>query len=104
MGGRTPYPFNGGGDWICTKPDHWMFTGTGMKSGDSVPGLIGWEFHGEPAKLPGLEVVAEGTALSGGAIPIAASASGMTPGNSARSGAGGRMRSFHSALCRFPRK
>src|SRR5205085_12466211 len=31
MGARTVYPFNGGGDWIATRPDHWMFKGTGMK-------------------------------------------------------------------------
>ncbi|MBK9169584.1 MAG: hypothetical protein IPM24_19265 [Bryobacterales bacterium] len=70
MGAQTVYPFNGGGDWACAKPDHWIFTGTGMKKGESVPGLIGWEFHGEPADIPGLEVVAEGTALSGGRRPV----------------------------------
>lgn len=70
MGARTPWPFNGGGDWICTKPDHWLFTGTGMKTGDGVPGLVGWEFHGEPADLPGLEIVGEGTALRGGTRPV----------------------------------
>jgi hypothetical protein len=69
MGAATPYPFNGGGDWIVKKPDHWMFTGTGMKTGDSVAGLVGWEFHGGPADIPGLEVVAEGDALSGGVRP-----------------------------------
>ena len=25
MGARSPYPFNGGGDWIVTRPDHWIF-------------------------------------------------------------------------------
>ncbi len=70
IGARTPIPFNGGGDWICTKPDHWMFSGTGMKHGDSVPGLVGWEFHGDPARIPGLEVIAEGIALSGGTKPV----------------------------------
>lgn len=70
MGARTPYPFNGGGDWVCTKPDHWIFNGTGMKRGDSVPGLVGWEFHGDPADIPGLEVVAEGIALSSGTRPV----------------------------------
>jgi hypothetical protein len=70
MGARTPYPFNGGGDWICTKPDNWIFTGTGMKMGDAVRGLIGWEFHGDPANIPGLEVVGEGIALSGGTRPV----------------------------------
>jgi hypothetical protein len=69
MGAATPYPFNGGGDWIVTKPGHWMFAGSGMKAGDSIPGLVGWEFHGGPAAIPGLEVVAEGDALSGGVRP-----------------------------------
>ena len=69
MGARSIVPFNGGGDWICTRPDHWMFAGTGMKSGDSIPGLVGWEHHGAPANLPGLEVVAEGTVWAGGVVP-----------------------------------
>lgn len=69
IGARTITPFNGGGDWIVSKPDHWIFNGTGVKQGDFVPGLVGWEFHGDPAKLPGLEVVAEGIALSGGTAP-----------------------------------
>ena len=52
----------GSGDWTCAKPDHWLFEGTGMKKGDSVKGLIGWEWHGAPAmNLPGMSVVAEGT-------------------------------------------
>ncbi len=69
MGARSIIPFNGGGDWICTKPDHWIFAGTGMKRGDRIPGLVGWEHHGAPAKLPGLEVVAEGTVWAGGVTP-----------------------------------
>jgi len=60
IGGRTVIPFNGSGDWVCTKPDHWLFAGTGMKKGDKVQGLVGWEHHGDPADLPGLEVVAAG--------------------------------------------
>jgi len=67
IGARTIVPFNGGGDWTCAKPDHWLFDGTGMKQGDSIPGLVGWEFHGEPdLERPGLEVVAEGNVWSGG--------------------------------------
>lgn len=69
MGARTITPFNGGGDWICTRPEHWIFEGTGMKQGEAIPGLVGWEFHGDPADLPGLEVIAEGTAWSGGVHP-----------------------------------
>ena len=70
IGARTVMPANGGGDWICTRPDHWLFAGSGMKAGDRIPGLVGWEHHGAPAKLPGLEVVAEGTAWSGGVKPV----------------------------------
>ena len=37
-----------------------------MQKGDRIPGLVGWEFHGEPAKIPGLQVVAEGPTFTGG--------------------------------------
>lgn len=66
IGAQTVTPFNGSGDWICTKPNHWIFAETGMKEGDRIPGLVGWEFHGDPAKIPGLEVVAAGKTLTGG--------------------------------------
>ena len=69
MGARNVEPVNGGGDWICTRPENWIFTGTGMKQGDCIPGLIGWEYHGQPANLPGLEVVGAGTAWVGGDRP-----------------------------------
>ena len=69
MGARSICPFNGGGDWVCVRPEHWIFEGTGMKKGDAIPGLVGWEHHGSPAKLPGLEVVAEGTSWRGGDVP-----------------------------------
>jgi len=69
MGAHSVYPFNGGDDWICTNPRNWIFDGTGMKVGDSVPGLVGWEFHGDPADITGLEIVAEGNALRGGTAP-----------------------------------
>jgi hypothetical protein len=69
MGARNIEPVNGGGDWIVVKPEHWIFEGTGVEKTDSIPGLIGWEYHGDPPKLPGLEVVAQGTAWVGGQIP-----------------------------------
>jgi len=69
MGARTIIPFNGGGDWVCTKPDHWIFAATGMKKGDSIPGLVGWEHHGAPAPIQGLEIVGEGTVWAGGVNP-----------------------------------
>ena len=66
IGAQTVSPFNGSGDWIVTKPDHWLFAGTGMKKGDRIPGLVGWEFHGDPAPIPGLEVIAAGKTINGG--------------------------------------
>ncbi len=70
MGARNVDPVNGGGDWTVTQPEHWMFSGTGMKKGDRIPGLIGWEYHGDPpADIPGLEIVASGTAMQGGVNP-----------------------------------
>jgi len=57
----------GSGDWTCAIPDHWLFEGTAMKKGDSVKGLVGWEWHGAPAMdLPGMKVVAEGTPFING--------------------------------------
>jgi hypothetical protein len=40
-----------------------------MKKGDHIPGLVGWEHHGAPAKLPGLEVIAEGLVWASGVTP-----------------------------------
>lgn len=69
MGARNIEPVNGGGDWTCVKPDHWIFEKTGMKKGDSIPGLIGWEYHGDPPAIPGLEIVGAGIAFQGGTNP-----------------------------------
>lgn len=69
MGVRNIEPVNGGGDWVVVKPEHWIFEGTGVKAGDRIPGLIGWEYHGDPPGIPGLEVVAAGTAWVGGQTP-----------------------------------
>lgn len=67
MGVRSVVPFNGGGDWTCRHPAHWVFEGTGMKAGESIPGLVGWEHHGEPdPAIKGLEVLAEGLVWAGG--------------------------------------
>jgi hypothetical protein len=57
MGTRSFGP--GYGDWIVTNARHWIFEGTGMQNGDGFAGLVGWEYHGQPAELPGLEVVAQ---------------------------------------------
>ena len=66
MGANTTEPANGGADWRVVKADHWLFAGTGMKNGDVIRGLVGWEHHGEPADIPGLEVLARGPVTSNG--------------------------------------
>ena len=61
LGARSNVPpCTGGADWICALPEHWIYGGTGMKEGESIPGLIGWEFHGNPASIPDLAIVATG--------------------------------------------
>jgi len=64
IGGRTMVPFNGSGNWTITNARHWLFEGTGMKNGDCIPGLVGWEHHGDPAKIKGLETIATGTVIN----------------------------------------
>ncbi|XZE20955.1 N,N-dimethylformamidase beta subunit family domain-containing protein [Pirellulaceae bacterium SH449] len=64
IGAHSTGPVTGGADWICTRPDHWLYENTGMKLGDRIEGLIGWEYHGDPAPIPGLEIVAEGPTQS----------------------------------------
>lgn len=65
IGARTISPFNGAGDWIVADPAQWMFDGTGLRKGEGIPGLVGWEFHGDPARIDGLAIVAEGIAANG---------------------------------------
>lgn len=38
----------GFGSYICRQPEHWLFAQTNMKHGDSIPNLVGWEYHGRP--------------------------------------------------------
>ena len=62
MGGR--HAGLGGGDWIVTEPNHWLYEGTGMEKGDTVQGLVGWEWNGHPAgDLPGFEILATSDAV-----------------------------------------
>ncbi len=68
MGVRNIEPINGGGDWTIVKPEHWVFAGTGLKKGDGIAGLVGWEYQGEPADIEGLEIIAAGKAWAGGEV------------------------------------
>ena len=59
VGGSQGGEHAGAGDWVCAKPDHWVYEDTHMKEGDAIPGVIGWHYHGDPVpKLPGIEVLA----------------------------------------------
>ncbi|MDA0811547.1 MAG: hypothetical protein O3C21_04005 [Verrucomicrobia bacterium] len=69
VGAHSTGPVTGGADWICALPEHWIYDGTGMKSGDSIPGVIGWEWHGDPAAIPGLEIVATGPTQGEPGVP-----------------------------------
>jgi hypothetical protein len=58
--GSTSYGV-GLGDWTVRQPEHWLFAGTGMQLGDSIPSLVGWEYHGPPLRDdPSLIVLASG--------------------------------------------
>jgi hypothetical protein len=47
-------------DFVCRKPDHWVYAGTGMKLNDAIPDLVGWEYHGMPIGSQGdLEILAQ---------------------------------------------
>jgi hypothetical protein len=80
VGARSTGEVTGGADWVCAEPDHWLFEGTGMKKGDAIPGLVGWEWHGEPAEIPGLAVVASAMTTDGKGNPHGAYTATVYPG------------------------
>jgi hypothetical protein len=82
VGARSTGYITGGGDYVCSKPNHWIFEGTGMKEGEGIPGLIGWEWHGDPATaIKGLEIVSAGpTRSSPTATPHGTYTSTIYPG------------------------
>jgi hypothetical protein len=49
------------GDWVVTAPEHWLYADTGLKKGDMIKSLVGWEYHGPPLSDDStLKVLAEG--------------------------------------------
>lgn len=63
--GSTTYGV-GAADWFCEMPEHWLFEGTGMKKGDRIPQLVGWEYHGPPLRDdPQLQVLSRGKVRAG---------------------------------------
>ncbi|HYG20196.1 MAG TPA: N,N-dimethylformamidase beta subunit family domain-containing protein [Ohtaekwangia sp.] len=47
--GNTSYGV-GYADIVCAHTDHWLFAGTGLKDGDTLKHLVGWEYHGYPLR------------------------------------------------------
>lgn len=48
------------GSWTVRQADHWVFNNTGLKNGDAIPDLVGWEYHGPPLRNdPTLVVLAQ---------------------------------------------
>jgi len=37
-------------DFVCRETEHWVYEGTGLKDGDIIEALVGWEYHGYPLK------------------------------------------------------
>lgn len=63
--GSTTYGV-GAADWTCQAPDHWLFAGTGLKQGDRIPQLVGWEYHGPPLRNDSqLQILASGKVRTG---------------------------------------
>ena len=60
----------GYGDWTITNPSHWIFDGLGVSVGDTIPAIVGWEYHGAPAEIDGLEVVASSELFQGYKEPL----------------------------------
>src|SRR4029078_3220116 len=58
VGAHSTGVVTGGADWVCSLPEHWIYANTGMQAGDRIAGLVGWEWHADPALIPGVEVVA----------------------------------------------
>jgi hypothetical protein len=54
--GSTSYGV-GYGDITVKNTDHWIYEGTGLKDGDLLQDLVGWEYHGFPLKADSTLVV-----------------------------------------------
>lgn len=54
-------PRLGGFPWVVADATSWVFAGTGLKNGDSLPGLVGYEYDKVNPNFPvpqGLEILA----------------------------------------------
>jgi hypothetical protein len=58
--GSTSYGV-GYGAIVISAADHWAFEGTGVRNGDTLEDMIGWEYHGLPLKKdPSLVILGQG--------------------------------------------
>jgi hypothetical protein len=63
----------GYGDWVVKNSGHWIYEGTDLMTGDKIPAIIGWEYHGPPTpKTYGLEVIAESSLSPPSKVPHSA--------------------------------
>jgi hypothetical protein len=52
-------PYGVGFDWAVTAERHWLYEGSGLRAGDRIAGLVGYEWdHAPDPDLDGLELVA----------------------------------------------
>ena len=53
------FPYGKGYDWTVAADDHWMYRGTGLSNGMTLPGLVGYEWDNAPRPIPdGVTVLA----------------------------------------------
>jgi hypothetical protein len=46
------FPYGSAHDWTVSDADHWMYQGTGLTTGDSLPGIVGYEWDHAPRPIP----------------------------------------------------
>src|SRR2546421_4249088 len=66
MYGSNWEPRLGGFPWVVADASSWVFAGTGLKNGDSLPGLVGYEYDKVDPNFPvpqGLEILASSPAV-----------------------------------------
>lgn len=53
-------PYGTSFDWTVTNADHWVYGGTGLVTGDRLPGLVGYEWDNAPDPTrPGLTLLSQ---------------------------------------------
>lgn len=58
-----PYPL------VVTRPEHWLFEGTGLTRGDTLPGLVGYEFDRVMPGGPPVDISMDSPVLTVQGVP-----------------------------------